>query len=171
MEEPRLRLGRPAWVEAPEVDLDWHVAETGPPDPLSDEEFRRAVGDVLSERLDHARPLWRIDALPLTGDRVGLIGRIHHAMADGVSAIKLAAGLLWDERVDDATPSLRSSRTDTHREPAHPGSPSPPPVRPASWSGFPPPSGASSAPARTPSSTATSARTARSPGRPSRSSG
>jgi len=125
VEEPRLRLGRPAWVEAPEVALDWHVAETGPPDPLSDEEFRRAVGEVLSERLDHARPLWRIDALRLTGDRVGLIGRIHHAMADGVSAIKLAAGLLWDERVDDATPSLRSSRTDAHREPARPGSPSP----------------------------------------------
>ena len=70
-------------------------------------------------------------------------------MADGVSAIKLAAGLLWDERVDDATPSLRSSRNRHPREPAHPGSPSPPPMRPASWSGFPPRSGASSAPART----------------------
>ena len=31
VEEPRLRLGRPAWVEAPEVDLDWHVAETARP--------------------------------------------------------------------------------------------------------------------------------------------
>jgi WS/DGAT/MGAT family acyltransferase len=96
VEEPRLRLGRPAWVEAPEVDLGWHVAEPDHADPLSDEELRRAVGDLLSERLDHTRPLWRFDALPLTGERTALVGRIHHAMADGVSAIRLIAGLLWD---------------------------------------------------------------------------
>jgi diacylglycerol O-acyltransferase / wax synthase len=97
VEEPRLGLGRPAWVSCDRVDLDWHVAEPERADPLSDEEFREAVGELLSERLDHTRPLWRLDALPLTGGRVGLIGRIHHAMADGVSAIRLAAGLLWDE--------------------------------------------------------------------------
>lgn len=97
VEEPRFGLGRPAWVDAPEVDLTWHVAEPQHADPLSDEELRRAVGDLLSERLDHTRPLWRLDALPLTGGRVALVGRIHHAMADGVSAIRLIAGLLWDE--------------------------------------------------------------------------
>jgi WS/DGAT/MGAT family acyltransferase len=96
VEEPRLRLGRPAWAEAPEVDLAWHIAEPDHADALSDEELRRAVGDLLSERLDHTRPLWRLDALPLTGERVALVGRIHHAMADGVSAIRLIAGLLWD---------------------------------------------------------------------------
>ena len=95
--EPRLGLGRPAWVEAPDVDLAWHVAEPDRADPLSDEELRQAVGELLSERLDHTRPLWRLDVLPLTGDRVAIVGRIHHAMADGVSAIRLAAGLLWDE--------------------------------------------------------------------------
>src|SRR6266480_3183405 len=82
VEEPRFGLGRPAWIEVPEVDLDWHVAQPDHADPLSDEELRRAVGDLLSERLDHTRPLWRFDALPLTGDRTALVGRIHHAMAD-----------------------------------------------------------------------------------------
>lgn len=104
VEEPRFGLGRPAWVDAPEVDLAWHVAEPHRADPLSDEELRRAVGDLLSERLDHTRPLWRLDALPLTGERVALVGRIHHAMADGVSAIRLIAGLLWDED-DQASPA------------------------------------------------------------------
>jgi WS/DGAT/MGAT family acyltransferase len=97
VEEPRLPLGRPAWVDAPDMDLTWHVAEPDRAEPLSDEELRRAVGDLLSERLDHTRPLWRLDALPLTGDRLALVGRIHHAMADGVSAIRLLSGLLWDE--------------------------------------------------------------------------
>jgi len=94
--EPRLRLGRPAWVETDQIDLEWHVAEPQHADPLSDEELRAAVGELLSERLDHTRPLWRLDILPLTGDRAAIVGRIHHAMADGVSAIKLTAGLLWD---------------------------------------------------------------------------
>jgi Wax ester synthase/diacylglycerol acyltransferase catalytic domain/WS/DGAT C-terminal domain len=102
--EPRLGLGRPAWVEAPDVDLDWHVAEPERADPLSDEELRQAVGELLSERLDHTRPLWRLDVLPLTGGRVAVIARIHHAMADGVSAIRLAAGLLWDEDSTSPTP-------------------------------------------------------------------
>jgi diacylglycerol O-acyltransferase len=102
--EPRLGLGRPAWAEAPEVDLDWHVAEPAHADALSDEELRQAVGELLSERLDHTRPLWRLDVLPLTGGRAAIVGRIHHAMADGVSAIKLAAGLLWDLDVDTPNP-------------------------------------------------------------------
>jgi diacylglycerol O-acyltransferase len=114
--EPRLGLGRPAWEAAAEVDLDWHVAEPGRADALSDEEFRRAVGDLLSERLDHTRPLWRLDALPLTGERVGVIGRIHHAMADGVSAIALSAGILWDPESEPQTTPV--AKAEKRSEPA-----------------------------------------------------
>ncbi|HEX3294746.1 MAG TPA: wax ester/triacylglycerol synthase domain-containing protein [Solirubrobacterales bacterium] len=104
VEEPRFGLGRPAWVEAPDVDLTWHVAEADRADALSDEELRRAAGELFSERLDHTRPLWRLDALPLTGERVALVGRIHHAMADGVSAIRLLSGLLWNANGHTAPP-------------------------------------------------------------------
>jgi WS/DGAT/MGAT family acyltransferase len=115
VEEPRLWLGRPAWVQAPDLDLGWHIAEPDRADPLSDEELRRAVGDLLSERLDHTRPLWRFDALPLTGARTALVARIHHAMADGVSAIRLAAGLLWDPDTGSpsAQPTARSPSSKT----------------------------------------------------------
>ena len=34
--------------------------------------------------------------LALEDGRTGVVGRIHHAMADGVTAIRIAAGLLWD---------------------------------------------------------------------------
>jgi diacylglycerol O-acyltransferase / wax synthase len=121
--EPRLGLGRPAWVEADDVDLDWHVAEPENADPLSDEELRHAVGDLLSERLDHTRPLWRLDALPLTGDRVAIVGRIHHAMADGVSAIRLAADLLWDEDSQSPPPQpVAHAATPSPSTQASPGS-------------------------------------------------
>jgi WS/DGAT/MGAT family acyltransferase len=108
VEGPRLGLGRPGWARCDQVDLDWHVSEPRRGETLSDEEFRRAVGELLSERLDHSRPLWRLDVLPLTGARVGVVGRIHHAMADGISAIRLAAGLLWDEP-DSSQPRPASS--------------------------------------------------------------
>jgi diacylglycerol O-acyltransferase / wax synthase len=107
VEEPRLRLGRPAWVSCERVDLDWHVAAPAGAPPLADEELREAVGELLSERLDHTRPLWRLDVLPLTGNRAAIVGRIHHAMADGVSAIKLAAGLLWD--LDSEAPEAHAA--------------------------------------------------------------
>ena len=119
--EPRLRLGRPAWVEADDVDLTWHVAEPGHADPLSDEELRAAIGELLSERLDHTRPLWRFDVLPLTGGRAAIVGRIHHAMADGVSAIKLTAGLLWDSHVETPNPHAAAPAAGTAKEaPAKP---------------------------------------------------
>jgi WS/DGAT/MGAT family acyltransferase len=50
----------------------------------------------MGERLDHGRPLWRLDVVPLDGGRTGVVGRIHHALADGVTAIRLLAGLLAD---------------------------------------------------------------------------
>ncbi|HEY1355731.1 MAG TPA: wax ester/triacylglycerol synthase domain-containing protein, partial [Solirubrobacterales bacterium] len=130
VEEPRLGIGRPAWVEAPEVDLTWHIAEPGHADPLSSEELRRAVGDLLSERLDHTRPLWRLDALPLTGDRMALVGRIHHAMADGVSAIRMIAGLLWDVDGEAAAHPTRkpAEPAPAAARPAGPASSSPPPA-------------------------------------------
>src|SRR3954447_25972362 len=121
--EPRLGLGRPAWVEADRVDLDWHVAAPGHADPLSDDELRVAVGELLSERLDHTRPLWRLDVLPLTGGRAAIVGRIHHAMADGVSAIKLTAGLLWDRDVPTPAPGASASKQVA-------GTASPPPAKP-----------------------------------------
>ena len=95
------RRGRPAWVEADEVDLDWHVADAGVAAPLDQAGLRALTGALLAQKLDHERPLWRIDVAPMEGGATALIARIHHAMADGVSAIRIASILLFDEhRVD-----------------------------------------------------------------------
>jgi len=90
------RRGHPVWVEDPAPDLDWHLAAHDPGAPLGEAGFRALAGEILAERLDHSRPLWRIDAIPLQGGALGLVGRIHHALADGVTAVRTVAELLWD---------------------------------------------------------------------------
>jgi len=99
---PRLRQrvamptrGNPRWEEDAGFDLTDHLVEKGGT-PLSDDALRRAVGELMAERLDHERPLWRLDLLPVTDGRVAVVGRIHHCMADGVSAMKVLAGIFWD---------------------------------------------------------------------------
>jgi len=58
----------------------------------------------MGERLDHARPLWCIDlAAPLEEAEAALVVRIHHCLADGVTALRMLSALLWDEG-DDAAP-------------------------------------------------------------------
>ena len=108
------RLRKPAWVPDPGLDLDWHVFDAGG-EPHDDESFRREAGRLMAERLDHARPLWRLDLLPLTDGRTAIVGRIHHAMADGVSAVRVAAALLWDP---PETPSPSPARSAPQAPPA-----------------------------------------------------
>ncbi|MGZ5361335.1 MAG: wax ester/triacylglycerol synthase domain-containing protein [Solirubrobacterales bacterium] len=100
--------GRPCWAEEPHPDLSWHIAEAPEGEPLDEEGFRRVAGEVLAERLDRERPLWRLDVVALEGGRTGLVGRIHHALADGVTAIRLVAGLLFDEPSAGSGPVARA---------------------------------------------------------------
>jgi diacylglycerol O-acyltransferase / wax synthase len=115
---PRLRQrvddahgSAPVWIED-EPDLEWHVADVGAPGPLDEAGLRELAGELFAERLDHERPLWRIDVAPIADGGAALIGRYHHAMVDGVSAIRLVGELLWDpppaedKRSDPASPSV-----------------------------------------------------------------
>jgi hypothetical protein len=113
LERLRVRLdlsvpGEPAWAPADDLDLDWHVADTRPGEVLGDDDLRAAAGEILAERLDHDRPLWRLDLLALEDGRIALVGRIHHALADGVTAIGLITGLLADP-VPEGDPGKRAT--------------------------------------------------------------
>ena len=98
---PRLRQrlaaappGLPKWVDDTDFSLEHHVRACGPAD---DAELRRLVGEVMTEPLDRDRPLWAMDVVsPLAGGRTALIWRIHHAMADGMTAMRMARELLLD---------------------------------------------------------------------------
>ncbi len=95
--------GAACWTSVGTVDLNAHVVKRDANGPLSDEAFRAAVSDLFEQRLDRSRPLWRLDVIPELGEgRSALIWRIHHALADGATVMRLASEVLWDEQFESA---------------------------------------------------------------------
>jgi diacylglycerol O-acyltransferase len=94
-----LDLARPVWVDDPHFNLEYHVRRTAMPSPGGDEELRRLVGRVMSQKLDRTKPLWEMwVAEGLDQNRWALLSKIHHCMVDGVSGTDLMAVLLDSER-------------------------------------------------------------------------
>ncbi len=79
----------PVWVDDERFSIDRHVhRSTG--SKLSD-----VVDEVMSRRLDRDRPMWELWIADRLGDgRIGVVGKAHHAMVDGLAAVELATLLL-----------------------------------------------------------------------------
>jgi WS/DGAT/MGAT family acyltransferase len=92
-----LGIATPAWVDDASFDIRRHVRLAT--EPVRDRaDLFAFAGKVMAERLDHTRPLWCIDyAGPLEDGRIALVIRIHHCMADGVTALRFLSRLLWDD--------------------------------------------------------------------------
>ena len=100
----------PRWVQDERFEIAAHVRELAPTGG-----DRKALwslaGELMAERLDHSRPLWAIDLVgPLADSRQALIVRIHHAMADGISCMRLLETMLWDAEPTSPGSSERSAR-------------------------------------------------------------
>ena len=97
-------LSEPRWVDDAEFDLTAHiVALTHPDDPVSFAGFEALRSAVLSAPLDRSRPLWQISLVgQLEGGRVGMVGKIHHALVDGLAALQIV-NLILDPEPDVAS--------------------------------------------------------------------
>lgn len=88
-------LDHPYWVSEDDLDLDYHVREIGLPPPGDDRQLAEQVSRLHARRLDRARPLWEIYLIHgLSGGRMGLYTKIHHAAVDGVGGADVLAALL-----------------------------------------------------------------------------
>jgi diacylglycerol O-acyltransferase len=111
----RMRANRrAAWVDDPDFDVRDHVRAVPVSGALSDDDLRRICARMMEERLDRSRPLWTLDLLdPLENGGIGLVWRLHHSMADGAMAMRLADEVLWDAG-EVATPgSAGGTHSDT----------------------------------------------------------
>src|SRR5262245_6693085 len=82
-------LNAPIWVDDERFDVAHHVLSSNAtrlPD-LADA--------CMSTQLRRDRPLWQICiADHLEDDRIGLVGKVHHCMVDGIAAVELGSLLL-----------------------------------------------------------------------------
>ena len=91
--------GPPAWDDDPSFSLERHVVDRG---ALDDAALRRLVGTAMATPLDREHPLWAMDVIcPLPGGRTALVWRIHHAVADGMTAMRMARDVLLDASAEE----------------------------------------------------------------------
>ncbi len=84
-----LGLHAPEWIDDPAFRVDRHVYWA--PGPLRD-----LVDEVMSTQLRRDRPLWEIWICQDEDNaQLGLVGKVHHCMVDGIAAVELAS-LLFD---------------------------------------------------------------------------
>lgn len=107
-------LGHPAWVEADEVDLSYHVRKVGG-SRLSVRAVQQMCAQLHGELIDRDRPLWEFyifdSVLRADGVRcAGFYSKIHHAALDGKGGTVLANAILDLSAVPREVPPPDPSR-------------------------------------------------------------
>jgi WS/DGAT/MGAT family acyltransferase len=102
--------GRPLWVDDDQFAIENHVHQTTVEHPGGDGELLETATSVYERLLDRSRPLWELWFLTgLSDDRVGVILKLHHSMADGLAAVAIM-GSLFDTEPDAPEPAPAASK-------------------------------------------------------------
>jgi WS/DGAT/MGAT family acyltransferase len=83
------------WVDDEDFDITYHVRRSALPKPGTEIELDELVGRLITRPLDRTRPLWEMYVIEgLTGGRVALVNKTHHAIMDRIGAVDVAAAIL-----------------------------------------------------------------------------
>ncbi|TYL51349.1 wax ester/triacylglycerol synthase family O-acyltransferase [Nocardioides sp. BGMRC 2183] len=125
--------GALVWREDEQFDIEHHVRHSALPQPGRIRELLELCGRLHSTRMSWDRPLWEMHVIEgLADGRVALYTKIHHALVDGVSAMRLLASVLTTDPDRTAMPApfadgagiLAPSRPEEAEAEAAPTSPS-----------------------------------------------
>jgi len=84
------RFGAWFWTEDDDFDLEAHVRVLALPRPGRIRELLALVSQLHSNHLDRARPLWEYYIIDgVEGGRIAVYTKIHHAMVDGMAAMRM----------------------------------------------------------------------------------
>jgi diacylglycerol O-acyltransferase len=95
-----MSLDRPWWVEAPDIDVEFHVRHIALPEPGDWRQLCIQVARLHSRPLDRTKPLWEAYVIEGLDNVTGLppgsfavYTKLHHAMVDGEAANQLMKAL------------------------------------------------------------------------------
>src|SRR4051812_4386392 len=87
--------GQYVWREDDEFDIEYHVRHSALPKPGRVRELLELCSRLHSTRLAVERPLWEWHLIEgLRDGRVAMYAKLHHALVDGVSAMRLLQSIL-----------------------------------------------------------------------------
>ena len=114
--------GQWAWVEDEDFDIEYHVRHSALPKPGRVRELLELCSRLHSTRLAIERPLWEWHLIEgLRDGRVAMYCKLHHALVDGISAMRLLQNILSTDadRTDMPAPwENRPSRAREAHEPS-----------------------------------------------------
>lgn len=101
--------GEPRWIPVESIDIAQHVRRRAGAECATRADLWRVVSGLMSEHLDRARPLWTLDLIgPLADGRQAIAARLHHAMVDGIAAMRFLEAILLDP--SEAPPHAAGTR-------------------------------------------------------------
>ncbi|MDO5502083.1 MAG: wax ester/triacylglycerol synthase family O-acyltransferase [Actinomycetia bacterium] len=89
-------LDQPVWIDDEYFDVEYHIREIALPKPGNDEQLAEQVARIHARPLDRAKPLWELYLITgLSGGRMAIYTKLHHAAIDGVSGVEILS-ILFD---------------------------------------------------------------------------
>ena len=100
-----LRNPLQSWVEADSVDLEYHVRRTALPSPGDERELGIVVSRLHGHHIDFHRPPWELHLIEgLDRERFAIYVKVHHALVDGFTAMRLLVNALSTDPEDRERP-------------------------------------------------------------------
>ncbi len=88
-------IDQPYWIEDPDFDVEFHVRELALPAPGDDRQLADQAARLHARPLDRSRPLWELYLISgLSGGRMAVYTKVHHAAIDGVSGNDILGAVL-----------------------------------------------------------------------------
>jgi diacylglycerol O-acyltransferase / wax synthase len=115
---PHVLGGRPLWIDDPDFRIENHIEAVRLDRPGGEDVALAFAEAQMSQLMDRSRPLWRIWLLEgYSEDRLGILIKIHHALADGRAIVNMLAQIFdlepvaMDHPVSTWSPFVRPRAT------------------------------------------------------------
>jgi len=108
--------GQYVWREDDEFDIEYHVRHSALPKPGRVRELLELCSRLHSTRLAIERPLWEWHLIEgLRDGRIAMYAKLHHALVDGVAAMRLLQSILTADPDRTGMPAPWESKPSTAR--------------------------------------------------------